>query len=126
MKAVCWYGKHNVQVMKVPDPSILNPRDAIVKITRSRVAGQSIALDAIVKFTRSRVAGQFIVLDAIVKFTRSWVAGQFIALDAIVKFTRSWVVGQSIVLDVIMKFIHLRVGEIFSIQYVMVLHTVFP
>ena len=30
MKAVCWYGTEDVRVETVPDPKILNPRDAIV------------------------------------------------------------------------------------------------
>ena len=33
MKATCWMGKQNVEVRDVPDPQILNQRDAIVKIT---------------------------------------------------------------------------------------------
>ena len=33
MKAVCWYGKDDVRVETVPDPKILNPRDAIIKVT---------------------------------------------------------------------------------------------
>ena len=36
MKALCWHGKHDVRVENVPDPKILNPRDAIVKITTDR------------------------------------------------------------------------------------------
>jgi threonine dehydrogenase-like Zn-dependent dehydrogenase len=32
MKAVCWEGINKVQVETVPDPKIINPRDAIVKI----------------------------------------------------------------------------------------------
>ena len=31
MRAVCWHGKHDVRVERVPDPEILNPRDAIVR-----------------------------------------------------------------------------------------------
>ena len=33
MKALCWYGTDDVRVAQVPDPTILNPRDAIVKVT---------------------------------------------------------------------------------------------
>src|SRR5690606_10887981 len=29
MKANCWYGKYDLRVEQVPDPEILNPRDAI-------------------------------------------------------------------------------------------------
>ena len=30
MRAVCWKGKEKIQVETVPDPVILNPRDAII------------------------------------------------------------------------------------------------
>ena len=33
MKAACWYGTQKVQVEQVPEPKILNPRDAIVKLS---------------------------------------------------------------------------------------------
>src|SRR4029078_13287740 len=44
MKAACWNGKHDVQVMSVPDPSIINPRDAIVKITTTAICGSDLHL----------------------------------------------------------------------------------
>src|SRR5436189_4340508 len=44
MKAACWNGKHNVQVMSVPDPSIINPRDAIVRITSTAICGSDLHL----------------------------------------------------------------------------------
>ena len=44
MKAVCWYGKHDVRVETVPDPMILNPRDAIIKITRTAICGSDLHL----------------------------------------------------------------------------------
>ena len=44
MKAVCWHGKHDVQVDTVPDPRILNPRDAIVKVTLSGICGSDLHL----------------------------------------------------------------------------------
>jgi len=44
MKAVCWMGKHSVEVMDVPDPKILNPRDAIVKITSTAICGSDLHL----------------------------------------------------------------------------------
>ena len=37
MKALCWYGNHDVRVETVPDPKILNPRDAIVRVTLSLI-----------------------------------------------------------------------------------------
>ncbi|MDF2919888.1 MAG: threonine dehydrogenase, partial [Microbacterium sp.] len=33
MKALTWQGTRNVSVEEVPDPEILEPTDAIVKIT---------------------------------------------------------------------------------------------
>jgi threonine dehydrogenase-like Zn-dependent dehydrogenase len=37
-------GKHDVRVMNVPDPEILNPRDAIVKITSTAICGSDLHL----------------------------------------------------------------------------------
>ena len=44
MKALCWYGTQDVRVESVPDPQILNPRDAIVKITRTAICGSDLHL----------------------------------------------------------------------------------
>lgn len=44
MKAVCWYGKEDVRVEQVPDPKLLNPRDCIVKITRTAICGSDLHL----------------------------------------------------------------------------------
>ncbi|MCT7959583.1 glutathione-dependent formaldehyde dehydrogenase [Laspinema sp. D1] len=44
MKAVCWHGKNDVRVENVPDPSILNPRDAILKITSTAICGSDLHL----------------------------------------------------------------------------------
>ncbi len=44
MKALCWYGKEDVRVDTVPDPRILNPRDAIIKITRTAICGSDLHL----------------------------------------------------------------------------------
>lgn len=44
MKAVCWMGKHDVRVESVPDPSILNSRDAIIKITTTAICGSDLHL----------------------------------------------------------------------------------
>ena len=35
MRAVTWQGKHKVEVMDVPDPEIVNPRDARSLLSRS-------------------------------------------------------------------------------------------
>ncbi|MEW5860546.1 MAG: zinc-dependent alcohol dehydrogenase [Cyanobacteriota bacterium] len=42
MKAVCWYGATDVRVETVPDPKILNPRDAILKITSTAICGSDL------------------------------------------------------------------------------------
>jgi threonine dehydrogenase-like Zn-dependent dehydrogenase len=44
MKANCWYGKNDVQVVDVPDPKILNRRDAVVKITTTAICGSDLHL----------------------------------------------------------------------------------
>src|ERR1700709_58476 len=44
MKAVCWMGKEKMQVHDVPDPRILNPRDAIVRITTTCICGSDLRL----------------------------------------------------------------------------------
>jgi threonine dehydrogenase-like Zn-dependent dehydrogenase len=44
MKAVCWYGVHDVRVETVPDPKILNPRDAIVEVTLAAICGSDLHL----------------------------------------------------------------------------------
>src|SRR5579885_2088797 len=44
MKATCWYGKNDLRVEEVPDPKILNPRDAIVKITATAICGSDLHL----------------------------------------------------------------------------------
>jgi threonine dehydrogenase-like Zn-dependent dehydrogenase len=44
MKATCWMGTNQVEVQKVPDPKILNPRDAIVRITSTAICGSDLHL----------------------------------------------------------------------------------
>jgi threonine dehydrogenase-like Zn-dependent dehydrogenase len=44
MKAVCWMGKKDVRVQKVPDPEILDERDAIVKISSTAICGSDLHL----------------------------------------------------------------------------------
>src|SRR5947208_1592836 len=44
MEAVCWEGKKNVEVLKVPDPSIINPRDAVLKVTSTAICGSDLHL----------------------------------------------------------------------------------
>src|SRR3954462_3331106 len=44
MKANCWMGKKRVEVREVPDPKILNQRDAIVKISSTAICGSDLHL----------------------------------------------------------------------------------
>lgn len=44
MKALCWHGANDVRVDNVPDPTIINPRDAIVKITSTAICGSDLHL----------------------------------------------------------------------------------
>jgi threonine dehydrogenase-like Zn-dependent dehydrogenase len=44
MKALCWFGKNDLRVENVPDPSIINPRDAIIRITRTAICGSDLHL----------------------------------------------------------------------------------
>ena len=44
MRANCWYGKKDVRVEQVPDPKILNRRDAIVKISSTAICGSDLHL----------------------------------------------------------------------------------
>ncbi|HEX2735748.1 MAG TPA: zinc-dependent alcohol dehydrogenase [Polyangiaceae bacterium] len=44
MKANCWMGKHKVSVQDVPDPRIISPRDAIVKVTSTAICGSDLHL----------------------------------------------------------------------------------
>ncbi len=44
MKAITWNGKKSVRVEQVPDPRILNARDAIVKITSTAICGSDLHL----------------------------------------------------------------------------------
>lgn len=42
MKAVCWYGTHDVRVENVPEPKVASPRDAIVRITSTAICGSDL------------------------------------------------------------------------------------
>ncbi|HEV2883838.1 MAG TPA: zinc-dependent alcohol dehydrogenase [Pyrinomonadaceae bacterium] len=44
MKALCWHGKYDVRVQDVPDPKILNPRDAVIKVTTTAICGSDLHL----------------------------------------------------------------------------------
>jgi threonine dehydrogenase-like Zn-dependent dehydrogenase len=44
MKALTWQGTHDVQVKDVPDPSIQQPTDIIIKVTSSGICGSDLHL----------------------------------------------------------------------------------
>lgn len=44
MRALTWHGKHDVRVETVDDPQILNPRDAIIKVTSTAICGSDLHL----------------------------------------------------------------------------------
>ncbi|MFN2608281.1 MAG: zinc-dependent alcohol dehydrogenase [Acidimicrobiales bacterium] len=44
MRATCWMGTTSVEVLDVPDPTILNARDAIVRVTSTAICGSDLHL----------------------------------------------------------------------------------
>lgn len=44
MRANCWMGRQDVRVEEVPDPTILNARDAIVRVTSTAICGSDLHL----------------------------------------------------------------------------------
>src|SRR5205823_13313368 len=44
MRAVTWQGKTDVRVENVPDPKIVNPHDAIVRVTLTAICGSDLHL----------------------------------------------------------------------------------
>ena len=44
MKAAVWHGKHDVRIDDVPEPKLLNPRDAIIEVTSTAICGSDLHL----------------------------------------------------------------------------------
>ncbi len=44
MRAVCWFAPNDIRVETVPDPTILNPRDAIVRVSSTAICGSDLHL----------------------------------------------------------------------------------
>jgi threonine dehydrogenase-like Zn-dependent dehydrogenase len=44
MKAVCWNGVRDVRVETVPDPHVINPHDAVLKVTSTAICGSDLHL----------------------------------------------------------------------------------
>src|SRR6188472_754084 len=44
MRAITWQGKQKISLMNVRDPMILNPQDAIIKVTTAAICGSDLHL----------------------------------------------------------------------------------
>lgn len=44
MRAVCWHGSRDIRVDHAPTPEIVNPRDAIVRVTATAICGSDLHL----------------------------------------------------------------------------------
>ncbi len=44
MKAVTWQGKRDVRVDEVPDPEIVEPTDAVIRVTSTGICGSDLHL----------------------------------------------------------------------------------
>jgi threonine dehydrogenase-like Zn-dependent dehydrogenase len=44
MRALTWHGKHDVRMETVPDPEIVNRRDAIIRVTSTAICGSDLHL----------------------------------------------------------------------------------
>jgi threonine dehydrogenase-like Zn-dependent dehydrogenase len=44
MKAICWFGTEDVRVTEVPEPDIINSRDAIIEVTSTAICGSDLHL----------------------------------------------------------------------------------
>lgn len=54
MRALTWHGKQDVRVDTVPDPEIVNPRDAIIEVTSTAICGSDLHLyDAVIPGLKS-------------------------------------------------------------------------
>jgi threonine dehydrogenase-like Zn-dependent dehydrogenase len=42
MRAACWYGSGDIRVETVPDPAIINPHDAIIRVTLTAICGSDL------------------------------------------------------------------------------------
>jgi threonine dehydrogenase-like Zn-dependent dehydrogenase len=44
MKALCWQGNHDIALKHVHDPSIINPSDAVIRVTTTAICGSDLHL----------------------------------------------------------------------------------
>ncbi|KAA6413108.1 MAG: alcohol dehydrogenase [Lasallia pustulata] len=59
MKALCWMGKDDVQVLETPKPGLIEDRDVILKVTGSTVCGSDLHLlhGAVVQMQKGDILG---------------------------------------------------------------------
>ena len=71
MKAIVWQGVNKVGVENVPDPTLLLPTDAIVKITSTAICGSDLHLiNGLIPTVREGdVLGELSLLDAGARFS---------------------------------------------------------
>ena len=44
MRALCWHGKEDIRCETVPDPSLVDGRDAIIRVTSCAICGSDLHL----------------------------------------------------------------------------------
>jgi threonine dehydrogenase-like Zn-dependent dehydrogenase len=44
VRANCWFGKRDLRVIDVPEPRVINPRDAIIEVTTTAICGSDLHL----------------------------------------------------------------------------------
>ena len=82
MKALCWMGKSNVEVHDVADPVLLNPHDAILKVTRTAICGSDLHLfDGIMPTMWSQLRSAYIDVEVSAAIV-SWCLSPLLAATA--------------------------------------------
>jgi hypothetical protein len=84
MKALAWMGKNTVEMVEVPKPAVLEPRDVIVKVTGSTVCGSDLHLlhGSVVELQKGDILGHEFcgVVDevgsGVTKFKKGYVQSQ--------------------------------------------------
>ena len=75
MRALTWQGRHDVRVETIPDPEIVNPRDAIIEVTSTAICGSDLHLyDGVIPGMMAEVdilSGEQTILQALIRPMRS-------------------------------------------------------
>lgn len=98
MKALCWQGVNKVSVAEVPDPQVLNPQDAIVRVRRSSTCGSDLhLLGGCMPFVRpGDVLGHEFLGDVVEvgSAVRGHRAGDRVVVSSFVSCGRCWYCAQ--------------------------------